>query len=337
MRRGDLRRAVNVVECTRLDDAAEAQADTQGLLFHASVPLQVGGRALGILNVATDEWQFLTAEDLQLLTAVGAQVSIALERARLYEVARAQQVQLARELAMAREVQASLLPRPLPSLPGFALAADWRSAREMAGDFYDVFGLPAGRWALAIADVSDKGAPAALYMAMVRSLLRAQAGQAAAPAEVLATLNRALIAQCSAEMFVSVFFAELEPAGRRLRWANAGHNPPLVRRASGVVEALPRGGPVLGMLAEVEPRSGELTLAPGEALALYTDGVTDAQDAGGGQFGLARLMAALAGAPPEAAGVLAHVLAEVGAFAGGAPQIDDLTLLVLTCPSPEAR
>ena len=336
LRRGDLRRAVNVVECTRLDEAAEAQADTQGLLFHASVPLQIDGRMLGILNVATEEWQFLTAGDLQLLTAVGAQVSIALERARLYEVMRAQQAQLARELAMAREVQASLLPRPLPALPGFSLAADWRAAREVAGDFYDVFALPGDRWGLVIADVSDKGAPAALYMAMVRSLLRAQAAPAGGPAAALAALNQALRAQCSADMFVSVFYAELEPAARRLAWANAGHNPPLLRRATGAVAALPRGGRVLGVSPEAVTRAGVLDLAPGEALVLYTDGVTEAEDAARALFGQARLETAVANAPADAAGLLARVLAEVSAFTGAAPQSDDLTLLVLCCKEASA-
>ena len=142
MLNGHLKRAVNIVECTRLLEASRDEGANQGLLFHASVPILTPTQSLGILNVATQDWQFLTAADLQLLSAVGAQVAIGLERARLFDLIQAQRSRLERELKLAREVQDSLLPEALPEIPGFSLAADWRSALEMAGDFYDIFCCP---------------------------------------------------------------------------------------------------------------------------------------------------------------------------------------------------
>ena len=336
LRSGKLQHAVNVVECTRLRDLARAGGDTGQLLFHATVPLISQGRPLGLLNVATSEWQFLSAADLQLLSAVGAQVAIAIERARLYELAQAQRARLERELEMARVVQAGLMPDRLPSIPGFGLAADWRSAREVAGDFYDIFPLAEGRWGIVIADVSDKGAPAALYMAMVRSLIRAAAERASSPAATLMQVNRALDAQSSAEMFVTVFYAILDPATRTLTYANAGHNPPLVRRAAapGRIEQLPLGGRFIGMLGEVSLADGTLSLAPDDALVAYTDGLTDAENSERQDYGLARLVAAIAAAPTTAPALLARVLADLAAFTGNAPQPDDITLFVVTCEAP---
>jgi len=332
LRDGRLTRAVNVVQCTRLHSAALAAGDTQDLRFHATVPIVSQGRSLGILNVATDEWQFLTASDLQLLSAVGAQIGVALERARLYDLAEAQRARMQRELDMAREVQAGLLPSRLPRLPGFSLAADWRSAREVAGDFYDIFPLADGRWGLVVADVSDKGAPAALYMAMVRSLIRATAEQTSGPAEVLRQVNRALSAQSSAEMFVTVFYAVLDPTTRRLTYTNAGHDRPLVRRASpdARIEQLPGGGLPLGMFGEVRLADATLTLAPGDVLVAYTDGLTEAFNADGEMFGDERLLQTVRALPTASAKeLLEAIMAHVTTFTGGAPQSDDITLLVM--------
>jgi serine phosphatase RsbU (regulator of sigma subunit) len=331
LRAGRLARAVNVVECTRLQNSAEASGDNQGLLFHASAPIWVQGRALGILNVATADWQFLTAADLQFITAVTGQLSIALERAQLYDELAAQRARLELELQMAREVQASLLPQQLPRLPGYSFAADWRSAREMAGDFYDVFALPSGLWALVIADVSDKGAPAAMLMAMTRSLLRSSAARGLGPAATLAEVNRDFLAHSSSNMFVSVFYAVLDPATHSLAYANAGHNPPLLRRSGGAIESLPRTGILVGILPELVISAARLTLAPGDTIVLYTDGLTDALNPLGVDYGLPRLQAALAGAPAGNAGLqLEHLTHDLAAFTAGVAPFDDITLLVVS-------
>lgn len=334
LRNGQLKRAVNVVECTRLQDAARAGGDTGELLFHATVPLISQGRPLGVLNVASSEWQFLTAADLEFLSAVGAQVAIAIERARLYDLSQAQRARLERELETARTVQAGLLPRPLPSIPGFRLAADWRSAREVAGDFYDVFTLPDGRWGIVVADVSDKGAPAALYMAMVRSLIRATRDHTPSPAAALMKVNHALCTQTSVEMFVTVFYAMLDPAARSLTYANAGHNPPIIRRAAAPgIERLPYGGTFIGMLEDIHLADSTISLEPGDALIVYTDGLTDAENSKHEYYDLDRLVASIAAAPARSPALLAHLLADLDAFTGDRPEPDDITLLVLTCES----
>jgi serine phosphatase RsbU (regulator of sigma subunit) len=284
---------------------------------------------VGLLNFATDEWQLLSAADLQLLSALGAHVSTALERALLYEQAQAQRLRLEEELIMARAVQASLLPSRLPAIPGFTLAAEWRAAREMAGDFYDLMPLPNGCWGLLIADVSDKGAPAALYMAMVHSLIHSAAERASGPAAMLAHVNNALCQREFADMFVTVFCAVLDPAARTLTYSNAGHNPPLIRLNDGTIKALPRGGVALGVLDEARLTEQTLSLAPGTAVAAYTDGVTEALNAGGEEYGLARLRSALAAAPAEAGPLLDHLRADLADFIGSAPQADDVTLLIV--------
>jgi len=332
LRDGRLTHAVNILECTRLQSAANAAGDTQGLLFHATVPIILQGRPLGVLNVATDEWQFLTASDLQLLSAAGMQIAVALERARLYDLAQAQRIRMERELEMARVVQASLLPNILPDIRGLDLAAEWHSAREVAGDFYDVFPLADGRWGIVIADVCDKGAPAALYMALARSLIRERAGQMPSPAEALRQVNRALLTQSSADMFVSVFYAILDPTTSTLTYTNAGHNRPIVRRASALAETelLLGGGVVIGILDEVRLADATVTLAPGDVLVAYTDGLTEAFNANHEMFGDERLIQII-GAHPSASAqeLLDAIMAQVHTFTGGAPQSDDITLLVM--------
>lgn len=329
LRHGRLERAVNIVECSRLEASAEADGDNRGLRFHASVPLTLDGLPVGIMNFATPEWQFLTAVDLQLLSAAGKQVSTALERARLYDMVRIQKEQLERELEMARVVQASLIPEQLPEIPAFSLAASWSAARQVAGDFYDVIRLPNGRWGLVIADVADKGAPAALFMAMARSLLRSYAEEVSAPAQLVARLNRELCRQSSAGMFVTLFYALLDPRTSRLNYTLAGHNPPLLRRADGELSNLARNGMALGVQSEAAYSQAELFLKPGDCVVMYTDGLTEALDSQGHEFGLDRLQAALQSDPDTAQTLLERLLADLAAFSGPVPPTDDITLCIL--------
>lgn len=327
---GHLKRAVNVVECTRLLEAARDNADNRGLLFHASVPIIASGQPLGIINVATQDWQFLTAADLQLLSAVGAQVAVALERARLFDVADAQRLRLERELKLAREVQNSLLPEALPEISGCSLAADWRSALEMAGDFYDIFRLPDGRWGIVVADVSDKGAAAALYMAMTRSLIRMSAANYASPAGALKDVNQQLIGHSTSDMFVTAFYAILNEESHEITYANAGQNPPLLRRARGEIEQLTRTGPALGIIEEPILMDASFTLHSDDLLVIYTDGVTEAFDSQGEQYGITRLLEAVTSAPASDAKLqLAHLSSHLAAFTSGAPPFDDITFFIL--------
>jgi phosphoserine phosphatase RsbU/P len=327
---GNLGRALNIVECTRLQNAAGASGETHGLLFHASVPMRSQGKLLGIINVATNEWQLLSSADLQFLSAAGAQVAAALERAHLYDSVKDQRDHLERELQVAHDVQASLLPLELPGIPGFHLAADWRSARQVAGDFYDVFQLRDGHWGIVIGDVSDKGAPAALFMAMARALIRTGATRHHSPANTLMQVNETIIAQSTYTMFVTLVYAMLDPATGVLTYANAGHNPPLVRRASGGIEQLPRTGRVVGAFEKLHLADASITLGSGDALVLYTDGVTDALNLAGEDYSMARLVDAVTAAPSAAPALLDSLRADLARFTQDAPQPDDITFFVVT-------
>lgn len=332
LRAGRLRSAVNVVECSRLKTAGSEDGDTKGLLFHATVPIISHERPLGLINVATAEWQLFTATDLQLLSVVGAQVAVALERAHLYDLAEAHRARMNSELEMARAVQTSLLPGRLPDIPGFRLAVNWRPVLELAGDLYNIFQLPDGRWAIVVADVSGKGAAAAFYMVLVQSLIRAKAEQTQSPAEALAQVNRALIAQSRTTMYVTVFYAILDTATGTFTYSNAGHYPPMVRRFSrpDKCEVLPLGGLILGMFEEVSLCDATFTLAPGDTLVIYTDGVTDAENRREEDYGSNRFADAITTAPADAQALLTHILTDVAAFTGSHPQLDDMTLFVVS-------
>jgi serine phosphatase RsbU (regulator of sigma subunit) len=329
---GRLTRAVNIVECTRLRDSMRAAGDNRGLLFHASVPLISHGKPLGLINAATKEWQFLTHADLHFLTAVSAQLVVALERAHYYEVAEARRIRLENELQVAREVQAGLMPREMPDIPGFGLAGAWHPAREVAGDFYDIFPLDEGRWGMVIGDVADKGTAAALYMAMVHSLILSEALRHRSPAAALMDVNETILRQSSSVIFVTVFLAVVDPKKQTLQYANAGHNPPMVRRASGAIESLTKTGSVVGVFDEPQLSDATITLGPGDAVVLYTDGVTEAwhPHPRNEDYGINRLTAAIVAAPRKAGELLAHLEADLNAFTEGAPQHDDVTFLVLT-------
>jgi serine phosphatase RsbU (regulator of sigma subunit) len=343
LRQGRLSRAVNVVECTRLQEASRALGDgyTGGLQFHATVPIMfpqktgdgMVNQQLGNLNVATGEWQLFNASDLQLLSAFGVQIAAMLDRAHMYEEANAQRKRMENELNMARALQVNLLPAHLPEIPGFNLAASWHSAREVAGDFYDVFPLPDGRWGMLIGDVCDKGVPAAMYMVLARSLIRSGAQLTTSPAKLLGQVNRSLIEQSPNNMFVSVFYGIVDPAQRSLVYALAGHNPPFLGHAvENKVEHLLKGGPVIGIMPRVHLSDVRITFAPGDLLVAYTDGLTEAFDKQGKQFGEERLQETVNDhMKKNARKVLDSIERRLHSFIAGASQSDDITMLVMKC------
>jgi len=240
---------------------------------------------------------------------------------------------LERELALAGRVQASFLPKRAPEVPGWQFSMTLRPARETSGDFYDVCRLPDGRVVVLIADVVDKGAGAALYMALSCTLLRTFAReQSDDPAGVLSSVNRRLLTDTDASEFVTVFYAVLNPDTGFLVYGNAGHHPPYLMRASrdGEIEGLARTGIPLGIYEDQTWEEGGTDFAPGDVLVLYTDGVTDAQDAQGVFFGEDRLRAsARANAGRTALDIQQAILADIDGFVGGARQQDDIALMVV--------
>jgi sigma-B regulation protein RsbU (phosphoserine phosphatase) len=261
------------------------------------------------------------------------QAALLVEQARLREAEREQQG-LEDDLAVARQIQLSLLPASTPQAPGWDFAAAYRAARQVGGDLYDFVELPGqpARLGLLIADVAGKGASAALFMAYCRAVIRAAALRQPGPALTLAQANDLLLKDSQANnMFVSAFYTVLDLASGRLDYANAGHNPPLLRAAAaGPAREVFSGDLVLGVMGPLKFREQQLQLAPGDLLLLYTDGITEAANPAGDLFGLERLRTLVeAGGALGPRGLIDSVLGAVGAFTAGATQADDFTLVAL--------
>ena len=271
--------------------------------------------------------------------SLAAQICSALHRARVYAQELAHE-SVSRELALAGQIQANFLPNTLPDVPGWQLAAMLEPARETSGDFYDVIPLPSGRLGILIADVADKGMGAALYMALSRTLIRTYAVEYDTQPELaLSAANRRIMADTRAGLFVTVFYGVLDPTSGELTYSNAGHNPPylLSARDGNVIQELERTGVPLGILEGGTWQQKVVHLAPGDVLMLYTDGITEAQNAQEAFFDEDRLRDVVrANLGRSARDIQDEVMAQVGAFVGDSPQSDDITLMVVIRGPTEA-
>lgn len=295
-----------------------------------ALALSDGEHLLGVLLLQGQE---LTGRRPALLAGIAHQISLRLENARLIETI-ALQRSFEREMSMARGIQESFLPKEPPVADGWEVGITWRLAREVGGDFYDFIPLEAGpdgpRWGMAIADVAGKGVPAALFMALSRTLLRSVAISRLDPGLTLTRLNDLIIRDTQADMFVSVFYAVWEPATGKLSYANGGHNAPMVFKAGSPCTFLDEHQIVLGIRAGVDYQAHSMTLGPGSLLVLYTDGVTEASDAHGELFGAQRLEALILGSSDWGASALAErIAARVSDFNAEPDLRDDLTAIVL--------
>ena len=235
------------------------------------------------------------------------------------------------ELDIASKMQQSILPTVFPESSSFQLFGNMEPAREVGGDFFDIMALEEGRIGIAIADVSGKGVPAALFMMSCRTLLKGAAIGALGPGTVLREVNQLLQDDNEALMFVTVFYAIFDPASGELVYANGGHNPPLVVHADGRSSELPgTGGIALGLISGVDYEEDRLRLAPGETVVLFTDGVTEAENHEYELFDMERLRRIFDGAVPKNAEQANNAVFEaVRAFAGDTPQSDDITCITL--------
>jgi serine phosphatase RsbU (regulator of sigma subunit) len=301
--------------------------------FHglAAVPLLVEGRSTGLLAVLMRQPRLLDESALRLLQLLANQAAIAIESARLHQSEVRGQA-LEREMELGREIQLSLLPRRPPVPPGWEFAVYYQAARQVGGDFYDFLEFPdaPGRLGLVVADVMGKGVPAALFMALGRTVIRTVAQVEQDPAGVLTRANPIILEDSHSDLFLTAFYAVLDTRSGRLTYANAGHNRPLWQRAaSGEIRELEAEGIALGVLSGIELEERAIDVAPGDVLIFYTDGVTEAMDAGHSQFGRERLRAAIeacAGASAQqTVDSIVHALEE---FAGPIQQSDDITVVV---------
>ncbi len=325
--RGEPLASTDLLSDPRFPGLRNAQSRVRSIL---AVPLKVGNRMTGILAVTHRQpgrqW---TPYDTQLLNIIATHSASVLENARLQEAEREKQ-RLEQELQVARTTQLALVPSAPMIFGPWEVNGRVIPARAVGGDYFDYYPLSKGRFALAIADVSGKGMPAALLMSNVQAALRAHATGQRAASEVMRRVNAQVARSTSQGKFVTMFYGEVDVARGTLAYTSAGHNPPLLRRPDGRVEELSEGGLLLGVVEDVEYQQGLAPFAPGDALLLYSDGVSEATDPRGDQFGEERLLELWRNcAATPAQQVLDRIVREVELFRGAASQSDDITALVV--------
>ncbi len=234
-----------------------------------------------------------------------------------------------REREDARLIQRALLPSVMPATPGCEIAALWEPASDFGGDCYDVLRLGGGRVGLSIADVTGKGLPAAFLMSNLQASVRGFAAQQSSPRYVTQGINRALCGNPALRTFATLFYAEIDTVTRTLTFSNAGHNPPILVRAHGSVERLSAGGLVLGVKESASYEQGETKIVAGDRLVMFTDGINEAENPAGDDFGDERLVETVVlHRHQPAAALLKQVFADVRAFTGGHFS-DDATLITV--------
>lgn len=301
-----------------------------GLRSILCVPLNIKDKPIGVIYVDNRlQAGIFTQADLELLSAIASSAAIAIENARLYHVA-VDKGRMERELQMARRVQSSLLPRETPQIPGWEFSALWQPAREVSGDYYDFIPTEFGHLGLVIADVTDKGMPAALFMASTRSIIRASLTRALSPVDGIGYANRLLCGESNDGLYVSLFFALLNLENGGLTYVNAGQNPPLLYNCvqNQLIELTSTGMP-LGIDADNQYEQSTISLNHGDFILLYTDGVTDAINPHQQEFGTDRLKAVLlAQRRATSESILVSLEQAVNNFTGTHVLYDDLTIVV---------
>ena len=304
-------------------------AMVEGIRSEVAVPLIVKGEVIGVLDLECEHVNAFTREHVRLLALLAPQVAIAIENARLYEQVARNEARLERDLRAARELQQHLLPASPPQVEGLEIAARNDSAMEISGDLYDFFPLDGERLGLLIGDVSGKGAPAALYGALVSGLMRELAADRHAPSKLLLELNRALLSRKIEARYLTALYAEWSPADRTFTLANAGLPRPLLY-SQGSVTPLDVSGIPLGLMGVSEYEDLTLRLGPGDTLVFASDGITESEDADREQFGdhqFAKVVEKYGEAAPGR--LLDAVFEGVNAFSSAARAADDRTVIVV--------
>jgi sigma-B regulation protein RsbU (phosphoserine phosphatase) len=312
------------------------------------LPLSMKEKLLGLIALgAKRSEEPYSGTDLRLLKSVATQTGLALANAQLtsaiaVEVGRREKMN--REIEIAREVQERLFPQKLPPVASVDYCGRCRTALGVGGDYYDFLALPGGMLGVALGDISGKGIPAALMMASLQASLRAEAMRAGNEiAALMSRVNQALYEASSEDRYATFFYAQFDPASRRLTYVNGGHCAPLLFRAdasggtAGVerldskkLQRLDEGGPVIGLIPDCAYQQAELTLASGDRMVIFTDGVSEAMNPGLEEWGEDRLIATVRAAQGcDASETITRVMQAADQYASGAPQHDDMTLIVL--------
>lgn len=320
------------VDVTRLELASPALEQMRAAGVVLVVPLVTSGELIGLLNLGPRlSERGYSSDDKQLLDTLAGYAAPAMrvgQLVRQQENEARHRERIEQELKVAQLIQQQFLPKTLPDLPTWNLAAFYRPARTVGGDFYDFLELPDGRVLVVVGDVTDKGVPAALVMASTHALLRSEAPRLLSPGPILAAVNDLLCVDIPAHMFVTCLVMALEPATGRIQFANAGHNLPYLRGADGVTELRATGMP-LGLMPGMTYEENSAVMSPGDCLLLHSDGLAEAHDDKREMFGFPRL-AEIAGRPLSGERLIDTCMSELERFTGpGVDQEDDITLVVL--------
>jgi serine phosphatase RsbU (regulator of sigma subunit) len=318
---------------------SDAQADPrfmggtvmlQGVRSVLAVPLGVGENVFGIIYADSPlaEGRF-TEDHLKVLTTLASVAAIRVENARLMEE-RIERERLEREQQVASEIQHRFLPAAAPLVDGYELQGISFPCYEIGGDYYDFIERDNGKLVVALGDVSGKGTAAALLMSSLHAAVHAQADNNDSLSETIGAVNRYLVESIPQNRFVTLFYAELDPKKGTLSFLNAGHNPPLIVHSGGTMEQLAAGGLPLGIMPNADFREGRTLLHPGDVLVVYSDGVTEAVNPTGEEFGPTRLYEVVArNIDSSAAGIRDRIEAALTKFCQGTPAADDITLVIV--------
>jgi sigma-B regulation protein RsbU (phosphoserine phosphatase) len=295
-----------------------------------AVPLQTNDRVIGLIYLdSPNALREFSAEDLNLLTVMANVAAIRIEHARLNEIEEAERA-MAKEMQQAALIQARLLPGASPVVEGLDIAGKTAACRTVGGDYYDFLKFPDGRIGLLVGDVAGKGMPASLMMSSLQACVHVVFDDGDELAQKITRLNKATCRNCPDNRFITFFMTVADPVTGGLVYTNAGHNPPLLVRASGGFEELKGGGMILGILPLAKYQESRAEFQPGDVLVMFSDGVTEAADPRGEEFGeqrLADLVASLRDRP--AADIVEAVHTAVAAYTEGAPAADDITVVVV--------
>ena len=319
------------VELSRLNLDSPALTALRDAKVQIGVPLVSQGELIGLLSLGSRRSeQEYSADDRRLLNNLASQAAPSLrvaQLARQQQAAAAERERLEQELRVARIIQQTLLPKETPKLPGWKLSTYWQPARAVGGDFYDFIEMADGRMCVIIADVTDKGVPAALVMASARSVLRGVVEQFDSPAKILERVNDTLVPDIPPKMFITCLCVIFDPQTGVVRFSNAGHNLPILRTDTETVEVKATGMP-LGLMPGMDYDEAEVTLKPGERMLLYSDGISEAHNPDREMFGFERLRDVVA--EHHSGALVEHLIGALETFTGPEwDQEDDVTFVLI--------